>query len=69
MDVTFNDFLNAVRITHARSLLEGGCSVEKTAEKCGFSDPSYFSKVFKKFVGTTPKSYTTNQGEKPDEKI
>lgn len=57
MDVAFNDFLNAVRITHARNLLLGGCSVEETAEKCGFSDPSYFSKVFKKFVGTTPKSY------------
>ena len=56
--VTFNEFLNAVRITHARNFLSGGCSVEETSEKCGFLDPSYFSKVFKKFVGTTPKAYT-----------
>lgn len=59
--VAFNEFLNAVRITHARNFLTGGCSVEETAEKCGFSDPSYFSKVFKKFVGTTPKAYTINK--------
>lgn len=56
--VSFTEFLNAVRITHARNFLTGGCSVEETAEKCGFSDPSYFSKVFKKFVGTTPKAYS-----------
>ena len=56
--VSFNEFLNAVRINHARNLLTGGYSVEKTAEKCGFSDPSYFSKVFKKFVGTSPKAYS-----------
>ena len=56
--VAFNEFLNAVRITHARSFLTGGYSVEETAEKCGFSDPCYFSKVFKKFVGTPPKAYS-----------
>ena len=59
--VSFTEFLNAVRITHARNFLTGGCSVEETAEKCGFSDPSYFSKVFKKFVGTTPNAYTINK--------
>ena len=62
--VSFNEFLNAVRITHARNLLTGGCSVEETAEKCGFSDPSYFSKVFKKFVGATPKAYSLSVSQK-----
>ena len=59
--VAFNEFLNAVRITHARSLLSGGGSVEEVSEKCGFSDPSYFSKVFKKFVGMTPKAYAAKE--------
>lgn len=62
--VAFNEFLNAVRITHARSLLTGGYSVEETAEKCGFSDPCYFSKVFKKFVGTPPKAYSLSVANK-----
>lgn len=57
MNVAFNEFLNAVRITHARNMLLGGCSVIETSEQCGFSDPSYFTKVFKKLVGTTPKIY------------
>ena len=57
MGVAFNEFLNAVRITNARKLLSDGYSVEKTSDMCGFADPSYFTKVFKKFVGTTPKAY------------
>ena len=55
---TFNEFLNSVRIHYACSYLDSGCSVEESAEKCGFSDPSYFTKVFKRFVGKTPKSYS-----------
>jgi len=56
--VTFKDFLNNVRIHHACACLSGGYSVEETSERCSFSDPSYFTKVFKRFVGTTPKAYT-----------
>lgn len=62
--VTFNEFLNAVRIQHARTRLAGGYSVEETAEQCGFSDPSYFTKVFKHFVGTTPKAYALRADRK-----
>ncbi len=57
MGVAFNEFLNAVRITNARKLLSEGYSVEETSDRCGFAAPSYFTKVFKKFVGTTPKTY------------
>lgn len=64
--VTFNEFLKAVRITHARNFLSGGYSVEETSEKCGFSDPSYFSKVFKKFVGTAPKAYAIDKTSADD---
>lgn len=62
MGVSFNEFLNAVRITNARKFLADGYSVEETSERCGFSDPSYFTKVFKKFVGTTPKAYGMKKG-------
>ena len=55
--VTFNRFLVAVRIHHARTYLEQGYLIEETSELCGFSDPSYFTKVFKQVVGVTPKSY------------
>ena len=54
---TFNEFLNTVRIHHACTCLAGGYLVEETSEKCGFSDPSYFTKVFKQYMGITPKAY------------
>lgn len=55
--VTFNEFFNSVRIHHAKSLLNKGCSVEETSQQCGFADPSYFTKVFKKFANISPKAY------------
>jgi len=59
--VTFNEFLNGVRINHACAHLINGCSVEDTAERCGYSDPSYFTKVFKQFRGMTPKAYVSKK--------
>ena len=60
--VTFNELLNAVRVDHACPLLASGYSVEQTAEQCGFSDASYFAKVFKRFAGVTPKAYALRVG-------
>ena len=37
-------------------LLQGRC-VYEAAEEAGFSDPYYFSKVFKKKMGLSPSSY------------
>ena len=53
----FSEFLNVVRISHACAYLLDGYTIEATAEICGFSDPSYFIKVFKRLRGTTPKKY------------
>lgn len=55
--VTFNEFLNSVRIHHARAYLLDGYTVEESAALCGFSDPSYFTKVFKRYTGYSPKAY------------
>jgi AraC-like DNA-binding protein len=52
---TFKEYLNRVRVGHAEKLLlAGGFTVSEVAEKCGFSDISYFSKVFKKTKGCSP---------------
>lgn len=55
--VTFLDFLNAIRVNHACAYLLYGYSVEETARSCGYSDPSYFIKVFRRLLGMTPKAY------------
>ena len=54
---SFSELLNAVRVNHAVTHLLNGCSIEEASEQCGFSDTSYFIKVFKKITGYTPKSY------------
>lgn len=48
-------YLNGVRISHAKQFLQAGSgTMAEIAEKCGFHDIYYFSRVFKKYTGTTP---------------
>lgn len=55
---TPNNFLMNRRIDMARQLLaKPGAYVADVAYRCGFSDPKYFSKCFKKIVGKTPKEF------------
>lgn len=50
-----------LRILHAKDLLLTGLyTVGETAELCGFSDPNYFSRIFKEYVGISPMKYQKN---------
>ena len=55
------DFVRHIRIMHATELL---CNTDDTlssiAYSVGFSDPKYFSKVFKKEMGIIPSEYREN---------
>lgn len=48
------EYINLLRCYHARVMILEGSSVGCAAEECGFSDVSYFSKVFKKSMGILP---------------
>ena len=49
------DYLIHYRIEHARQLLQNSTvSIAEIAYSCGFSDPKYFSRVFKKIEGMSP---------------
>ena len=53
--VSFRTYLVNLRIVRAKELLTMDVySVGQVARLCGFSDPLYFSKVFKKETGWTP---------------
>ncbi len=55
---SFKEYLNMVRIEESKRLLANtSYSVIDIAVATGFEDQSYFSKVFKKYTGLTPKQY------------
>jgi len=54
----FTDYLHRHKMgVAARMLEQREESVEMVALKLGYSDRTYFSKVFKKYMGTTPREY------------
>jgi AraC-like DNA-binding protein len=56
-------YLNRYRIQQAKKLLETGKrTITQVALESGFSSQSYFSRMFQKEVGITPKAY--QQGER-----
>ena len=51
-------YVNALRLDTARDLLlESDLSVAQIAERCGFGDPFYFSRSFKKKYSVSPQKY------------
>ena len=57
-------YVNLVRLEQAKMLLSvSNLSIGEIAAQTGFSDPFYFSKVFKKHVGLPPAAYRKSGGE------
>jgi signal transduction histidine kinase/ligand-binding sensor domain-containing protein/AraC-like DNA-binding protein len=57
-----NDLIKSFRIKKAAELLNSGrYTVSEVAYECGFSDPAYFSKVFKEHYKMSPKEFTGKQ--------
>lgn len=65
--MTPNDYMLSVKINKAMSLLqEEACyPVADIAYKLGYSDPTYFSRTFKKIVGLSPQQYRKEKSESP----
>ena len=62
--MTYSQYLRDMRIKRATFLMEQGLvSVKNIALLSGFSDPLYFSKVFKAVTGESPRSYIERIGE------
>jgi len=57
MKVTFTDFLNQYRIQRSCILLQQDKTIGETCFECGFNNVTYFNKVFKKFLNTTPSEF------------
>ncbi len=58
MGVNFIEKLTSVRIENAKRLMERGeYSIKEICYMSGYSDPNYFSRLFKKFEGVSPSAY------------
>ena len=65
MGVNFTGYLSEQRIRHSLTLIDENVeSVLKLSQMCGFSDSYYFSKVFKKYVGISPRIYIKKRKSK-----
>ena len=56
--MNFIDYVTNLRIEKAKRLLkEGNVSIKEVCVESGYTDPNYFSRIFKKVVGITPTEY------------
>ena len=52
------EYLTEIRMNRARELLAGTeLSMKEICGEVGYSDPNYFSRIFKKHTGLTPTEY------------
>jgi AraC-like DNA-binding protein len=56
--LSITEYINEVRLNHAQALLEqNNYTIAEIMDKCGYANQSYFFRLFKGKVGTTPKEY------------
>ncbi|MCR5421707.1 MAG: response regulator [Lachnospiraceae bacterium] len=61
----FIEYLTSVRINKAKQLITGSdMSMKEICTSVGYSDPNYFSRIFKKNVGLTPTEYKEKDNAK-----
>lgn len=61
--VSITNYLNILRIEKAKKLLRDlTIPLRQVSVQCGFKDQSWFTKVFKKYAGTSPGEYRKREG-------
>ena len=56
--INFLQYLNGYRLNMAIDMMkEGGVNISEIAPKCGFQNPGYFAKIFKRYFGMTPTQF------------
>jgi AraC-like DNA-binding protein len=68
MGVLYSEYLRSLRLKHAVLLMDHGIdSVKNVALLSGFNDPLYFSTVFRKSTGVSPKEYMAKLQDSPSD--
>ena len=68
--MTFSNYLKSIRLEKAKELLDTtNLKIYEIACRVGYTEPKYFSKVFRKYVGVTAKRYVQQKDiQKKDSK-
>lgn len=64
-NASMTDYIKQRRMAKACELLKLGNNVSETAYITGYSDPNYFSKVFRKTFGMSPSDFISAQTSEP----
>ena len=63
--VNITSYINEVRLAQAKAYLAAGYNIAEAAELVGYHDCSYFSRVFKKYCGVSPKQFILEGDKAP----
>ncbi|NLN50893.1 MAG: beta-N-acetylhexosaminidase [Acholeplasmataceae bacterium] len=62
-NMNFVEYLTMIRIDYAKKMLQTSqLKIYEVASLSGFTDVNYFTKVFKRIIGSTPLEYRNNYG-------
>lgn len=64
VNTSTSNYIKNRRLMRACQLLREGANVSETAYRTGYSDPNYFSKVFKKEYGVTPLVWKSQENKR-----
>jgi AraC-like DNA-binding protein len=56
-DLTLFHYLTTLRMEKAKELMAGGLKIAGVARETGYEDGKYFSKVFRRYFGVTPREF------------
>jgi len=54
LGINYCQYVNKIRIEKSKELLRAGLPLSEIAQKIGFNDQSYFTRVFRKYEGISP---------------
>ncbi|HFM5596368.1 TPA: helix-turn-helix domain-containing protein, partial [Enterococcus faecium] len=57
MHITIYNYISKRKVSAAKIMLKSNYTISEVSLGLGFSDSSHFSRVFKKYVGVSPKQY------------
>lgn len=67
--LTLFQYLHACRVSEAKRLLAMGYPIPEVSFECMFADQSHLNRLFRKYVGITPKTWIALTGTKPNQRF